>query len=130
MEEDNTIKDFEFDTEEWEWVEGNLAELALTASPATEFAAVSRDGKKEREVFFQGPSGNILSVFTNDNGHTWELSDYLPETNPVVGASLCALKVRDQVHVFYAHQSHSVHSLIFDGGTWRGRSMNSFHRYN
>jgi len=113
----NTVKDFEFDPEEWEWTEGSLGELAIEASPATEIAAISNDGT-HREIFFQGPSGNIQSVYAK-GGQTWELSSYLPETNPMVGASLCFLKVGGKAHLFYSHQSCSIHALTLDGEAWK-----------
>lgn len=119
--EDNTIKDFEFDPEEWEWTEGYLSELAIEAAPETEFAAFS-SSENSREVFFQSPSGNIQSVYTKD-GRTWELSSHLPETDPALGASLCSLKIGNRFYVFYSHQNCSIHFLVFDGETWKGKSI-------
>ncbi|KAL2815196.1 hypothetical protein BJX63DRAFT_431015 [Aspergillus granulosus] len=114
--EGGTLKDFEFDPDQWQWTEGNLEARGFAAAPDTHFEAVLRGGK-HREVFFQSLTGQIASVRSNE-GQTWELCDAFPATNASAGASLCFLQAGDREYLFYAHQQNSIHALVFDRGGW------------
>jgi len=112
----NTLKDFEYDAEEWEWTEGRLAQSGVMSAPATEIAAVNTH-QNYVEIFFQGPSGDLQSIFTSGGG-AWQASKTLPQTKPLQGASISAIEVNGFVHVFYAHQDCSIHELVLEKGEW------------
>lgn len=123
MGEGDIIKDFYFDEDEWEWAEGQLAESSIVAAPDTNIAAVSVD-HAEIQVFFLGSSGVIQSLSTTKDGILTP-SHTLPHTTPSAGASLCAIKIKSVIHVFYAHKDLSIHDLALENGKWNGKFCES-----
>ncbi|KAF4217722.1 hypothetical protein CNMCM6805_010425 [Aspergillus fumigatiaffinis] len=121
LSEVDTLKDFEFDPETWQWDEGRLEDHGVTAAPETHIEAVVRAGTR-REVFFQNRSGQVESVFSKD-GQTWEVSGAFPATCPAIGASLRFLQAAEREYLFYSHESNSIHALVFDGVAWKDESI-------
>ncbi|GES66442.1 hypothetical protein ATETN484_0015000800 [Aspergillus terreus] len=121
LSEGDTLKDFEFDPETWQWVEGRLEDHGFTAAPETHIEAVVRAGPR-REVFFQNRSGQVESVFSKDC-QTWEVSGAFPATSPAIGGSLRHLQATGREYLFYSHGSNSIHALVFDGVAWKDESI-------
>lgn len=117
LNEENTLQDFEYADE---WVAGQLSTSGFVAAPNTQITA-TRTKQDGIQVFYQGPSGEIQSISTAAGGG-WQPSRGLPSTQPLDGASVYAIYVKDVIRMFYAHQDNSIHELVCSGSTWRGES--------
>lgn len=98
-------------------------QLKIPAAPNTNIAAI-KSHNDDIEVFFQGPSGEIQSVRRNGD-QSWRLSHNLPATNPLPGASICAVEISGITHLFYGHRDYSIHALVLDGEKWSGKCFYS-----
>jgi len=114
--EDDILKDYVFDPDDWEWKEGRLAQLRVQAAPGTSLAAINT-AKGYIEVFFESSSGMLQSISAGEGG-SWKFSTNLPNTNPLPGASIYAITANAVPHVFYAHRDCSIHELVLRAGKW------------
>lgn len=120
LDQRNNPQDFSYDEDTGEWEPGELASVNVDAAPETGISAV-RTQDDIVYVFYQGLSGEIQALSARQD-ESWSFVLGLPSTNPLPGASLHSISVRDVIHLFYAHMDNSIHKLSLENGTWSGQS--------